>query len=206
MPDAKYKLHYWPLPFRRCFITYLFAYRDEPLQLVSDLEENLELKEQPPEKQSIPYMGPPVLTELESGFSISQMPAIVPYVSKDLGLLPDNPIDLAMAMKVLMDCNDVLMEICRYNGSYMWDRDTWTEFRSKRLPRWMHIFEEGIQRAHFGQVPYHFGDIAVYALFGNMARCPRAKARFQTPRAQGLGLLRCLGRDRFAQTLCRRRN
>ena len=76
-----------------------------------------------------------------------------------------------MSMKVLMDCNDVLMEICRYNGSTMWGRDEWVEFRSNRFPHWLAIFEESLERGFIGQDPTTFADIGVYALFGNMTRC-----------------------------------
>nr|MDJ0939898.1 glutathione S-transferase family protein [Woeseiaceae bacterium] len=74
-------------------------------------------------------------------------------------------------MKVLMDCNDVLMEICRYNGSTMWDREDWIRFRSERLPRWLAIFEESLKRRFIGKDTVSFADIGTYALFGNMIRC-----------------------------------
>ena len=76
-----------------------------------------------------------------------------------------------MSMKVLMDCNDVLTEICRYNGTYMWQRQEWIEFRQQRLPHWMQIFEESLQRGFIGNEKTNFADIAVYALFGNLMRC-----------------------------------
>jgi glutathione S-transferase len=74
-------------------------------------------------------------------------------------------------MKILMDCNDVLMEICRYNGSAMWEREQWIEFRSQRLPRWLDIFEESLKRGFLGKDQVSFADIGVFALFGNMTRC-----------------------------------
>ncbi len=165
------QLCYWPLPFRGCFVSYLFAYRNMPLLEVTDFDTIVETKSLPPTEQDIPFMGPPVLRDLESGRSLSQMPAIVLYVSGELGLMPDDPFDVAMSMKVLMDCNDVLMEICRYNGSSMWEHEEWTEFRSQRLPRWLGIFEESLKRGFIGKDPATFADIGVYALFGNMTRC-----------------------------------
>ena len=171
MPQPKYLLYYWPLPFRGCFVSYLFAYRDVPLQEVADFEEIIDLKDQRPSKQEIPFMGPPVLRDVGSSRSLSQMPAIVLYVSRELDLLPEDPFDQAIGMKVLMDCNDLLMEICRYNGSIMWERDEWINFRSQRLPRWMDIFEETLNRRTIGKDLVSFADIAVYALFGNMTRC-----------------------------------
>ena len=169
--EPRFKLCYWPIPFRGCFVSYLFAYRDAPLLEEPDFEENSRLKSLPPGEQEIPFMGPPVLLDLESGRSLSQMPAIVLYVSDELGLRPEDPFEVAMCMKVLMDCNDLLMEICRYNGSIMWAREEWQQFRSHRFPRWLEIFEESLKRDFIGKDAVSFADIGVYALFGNMIRC-----------------------------------
>ncbi len=169
--EARFRLYYWPIPFRGCFVSYLFAYRDVPLLEESDFEAIQKLKSLHPGEQDIPFMGPPVLQDLESGRSLSQMPAIVLYASDTLGLMPEDPFDVAMCMKVLMDCNDVLMEICRYNGSTMWVREDWLEFRSRRFPRWLRIFEESLKRDAIGKDEVSFADIGVFALFGNMSRC-----------------------------------
>lgn len=169
--DPEFQLHYWPIPFRGCFVSYLFAYRDVPLLEESGFEHIQALMGTPPGEQDVPFMGPPVLRDLRTGHALSQMPAIVLYVSRELGLVPDDPFELAMCMKILMDCNDVLMEICRYNGTSMWDRDEWTAFRTARLPRWLDLFEESLRRGHLGGDSVTFADIGVYALFGNMVRC-----------------------------------
>lgn len=171
MSQPKYQLSYWPLPFRGCFVSYLFAYRDVPLLMEADFESIGKLLGQPPGEQDTPFMGPPVLRDLETGRTLSQMPAIVLYVSGELGLKPDDPFSVAMCMKVLMDCNDLLMEICGYNGSIMWQPEPWREFRSQRLVRWMQIFAISLQRGFIGKDPVTYADIAVYALFGNMTRC-----------------------------------
>lgn len=170
-PDPAYQLSYWPLPFRGCFVSYLFAYRDVPLLEQTGFEEIEALRSASVKDQAVPFMGPPVLRELATDRALSQMPAIVLYVSRELGLVPDDPFDVAMSMKVLMDCNDVLMEICGYNGSLMWQRDEWTRFRSERLPRWLQVFEEGLERGFIGRERMSFADIGVFALFGNMMRC-----------------------------------
>ncbi len=171
MSEPRYQLHYWPIPFRGCFVSYLFAYRDVPLLMESGFDEINGLKSLDPGDQDIPFMGPPVLHDLETGRALSQMPAIVLYVSYELDLVPEDPFDVAVCMKVLMDCNDVLMEICRYNGSTMWDREDWVRFRSERLPRWLAIFEESLKRRFIGKDTVSFADIGTYALFGNMIRC-----------------------------------
>jgi glutathione S-transferase len=169
--QPRFQLYYWPIPFRGCFISYLFAYRDVALLEGADIEEIRRLMGRHPGEQVIPFVGPPVLRDLESGRTLSQMPAIVLYVSHELAFMPDDPFDVAMCMKILMDCNDVLMEVCRYNGSSMWTREEWIPFRSERLPRWMQIFEESLKRGFIGKDPASFADIGVFALFGNMTRC-----------------------------------
>ena len=171
MPTAKYKLDYWPLPFRGCFVTYLFAYRDITLLLGNDAVEIDRQRSLAPHTQPIPHIGPPVLHDLAAGRSISQMPAIVLYVSPELDLMPETAFDQALALKVLMDCNDLLMEICRYNGSMMWQREDWLLFRSERLPRWISVFEESLARGTIGREHPSFADIGTFALFGNMLRC-----------------------------------
>lgn len=170
-PQPRFQLYYWPLPFRGCFVSYLFAYQDVPLLEVGDYEKIRELISLNPSEQGIPFIGPPVFRDLESGRTLSQMPAIVLYASHELGLSPERPFDVASSMKILMDCNDVLMEICRYNGSSMWQRDEWKSFRAKRFTRWLDIFEECLNRGFFGNDTVTFADIGVYALFGNMIRC-----------------------------------
>ncbi|MEM9531819.1 MAG: glutathione S-transferase family protein [Pseudomonadota bacterium] len=190
MPDEynkpRYELTYWPIPFRGCFVSYLFAYRGVPLQEQTSFDAIIKAQRLPPEEQAIPFIGPPVLKDLRTGQVLSQMPAIVTWVASGLELMPTEPFDQALALKVLMDCNDVLMEICRYNGSMMWEREAWVEFRSQRLPRWLRSFEVMLQRRHIGADPVSFSDIAVYALFGNMIRCLPELAGDLTENAPGI--------------------
>ena len=181
MSHPKFELYYWPLPFRGCFVSYLFAYRDVPLLEITDFEDIQASMSRHPSEQEVPFIGPPVLRNRESGQALSQMPAIVLYASRELDLLPDEPFDAAMCMKVLMDCNDILMEICRYNGSMMWEREQWVEFRSQRFPRWLGILEESLDRGFLGGDSVSFADIGVYALLGNMTRClPQLDADVKT--------------------------
>jgi len=171
MPATRYQLYYWPLSFRGCFISYLFAYQNTPLLEGATFDQLLELKSQPPGEQAVPFMGPTVLEDHEAGRALSQMPAIVLHMARELGLMPEGPFDQALCLKVLMDCNDVLLEISRFHGAMMWERDTWTRFRSARLPHWLSIFEESLQRGVIGGTSVNFADISTYALFGNMIRC-----------------------------------
>lgn len=167
----RFQLYYWPISFRGCFVSYLFAYKAVPLTVISDYEQISALQDLPPLEQAIPFFGPPVLHDRKTGRSLSQMPAIVLYVAGELDLVPDDPYAVALRLKVLMDCNDLLMEICRYNGSIMWDRVEWVLFRSERLPRWMQVFEASLTRGTIGTDPVTFVDIGVFALFGTMIRC-----------------------------------
>ena len=171
MSQPEFQLYYWPIPFRGGFVSYLFAYRGVPLLDENDFEEIEDLMSRDPGKQDIPFMGPPLIRDLEKNRTLSQMPAIVLYVSPKLDLMPEDTFDQAMCMKILMDCNDVLMEICRYNGATMWEREEWRQFRSQRFPRWMQIFEESLKRGFIGKDLVSFADIGVFALFGNMMRC-----------------------------------
>lgn len=171
MSQVNFKLYYWALPFRGCFVSYLFAYQDVPLEIETSFEEINKLRNLDPKEQQTPFIGPPIFYDLEADITLSQMPAIVLYASEKIGLMPKDAVAVALSMKVLMDCNDLLMEICRYNGSMMWERQNWIEFRSTRLPKWMGIFEESLKRSMIGSESVSFADIGVYALFGNMIRC-----------------------------------
>ena len=168
---TRFKLYYWPLPFRGCFVSYLFAYAGVPLEEETGYEAIQAMRTAPLAEQAIPFIGPPVLEDRETGVVLSQMPAILVYAADALGLEGGKDRDGAMRLKIIMDCNDVLMEICRYNGSMMWDRDSWIEFRSERLPRWLQLFEESLRRDHIKRDSLNVAEIAVYALFGNMMRC-----------------------------------
>lgn len=152
-------------------MSYLFAYRDVALQVESGFDRIQDLIDLDPGEQPVPFMGPPVLYDSESGRSLSQMPAIVLYVAGELNLLPEDAFEVASGVKVIMDCNDVLMEICCYNGSSMWKRDEWVVFRSQRFPRWLQLFEESLKRGYIGREPVTFADVGVFALFGTMIRC-----------------------------------
>jgi glutathione S-transferase len=171
MSQVELKLYYWPIPFRGCFVSYLFAYRGVAFVDESGFDEIEDVISRDPGNQDVPFMGPPVICDLENNRALSQMPAIVLYVSPRLDLMPEDTFDQAMCMKILMDCNDVLMEICRYNGSTMWEPEEWCQFRSRRFPRWMQIFEESLKRGFIGKALVSFADIGVFALFGNMVRC-----------------------------------
>jgi glutathione S-transferase len=138
MPD--YTLHYWPIPFRGQFVRAVLAHVratwDE-----AGVEAIIALKDAAPAEQSVPHMGPPVLTDHVAGLSLAQMPAILGYLGGRHGLIPDDPARAALTAKNVADANDVLYEMTLYNGAQMWTRAAWNGYRP-RLARWLEIFEE----------------------------------------------------------------
>jgi glutathione S-transferase len=129
--------------------------------------------------QPVPCMAPPILHDVPNDCTLSQMPAIVVYLAGELGLAAGDAYLNYQALKVILDCNDVLSDITNANGSRMWTHDHWQVFRSNRLPRWLEIFEETGRRHGLsassgfllGTESASHADIAVAALFGTMARC-----------------------------------
>ncbi|MEO0336420.1 MAG: glutathione S-transferase family protein [Pseudomonadota bacterium] len=170
MLEPRFRVHYWPFAFRGCFVTHLLSYREQEFELV-DFEEVASQRRLNPKEQKIPFMGPPLLEDKQTGLTLSQMPAILDYLGNTLDFAPKDKLHRALCSKVVMDCNDVLMEICRYNGSQMWNRSDWKSFRNERLPHWLAIFEESIRRGTLGQTEIHFADLATFALWANMMRC-----------------------------------
>ncbi|MCY6382319.1 glutathione S-transferase [Hoeflea prorocentri] len=143
MPD--YTLYYWPIAFRGQFIRAVLTAAGSTWD-EADFDTIAALKSKPPADQPVPHMGPPVLIDHATGFSLSQMPAILAYLGEKHGLTPDEPQGVALTNKVVADANDVLYEMTLYNGAQMWTPDSWSAFRP-RLKRWMSMFEE-IGRRH----------------------------------------------------------
>lgn len=182
-----YKLYYWPIPFRGDFIRVLLEEANESYDEAS-FDEIIELKSMSPEKQPLASMAPPFFHDLKEDVFINQMPAIVMYLSEKLGLLPQNSVQSAICLKLVLDSNDVLAEITNHNGSYMWEHEKWKAFRENRLKRWMEIFEQtslqfGLETDRgfiFGKENLSTADLVVYALWGTMIRClPELKPDFQ---------------------------
>ena len=170
----EYKFYYWNVPFRGNFIE-IFLHevranykRLDPTQIYP--EKSLKI--------SSPGMAPPYLYDCKNKKYLAQMPAILMYLGNQYNYLPKRPRVLALAFKTIMDCHDVLAEITRYYGMKMWDKKNWREFRSRRLSRWMRIFEK-TGREHRLKKNQGFllgstlsvADIATTALFGTMIHC-----------------------------------
>lgn len=163
---ANYTLHYWPIPFRGHFVRYTLA-----LAGASWDEVTID-----PATGDYPFMAQPLLTDHRAdhgtGLELSQTPAILMYLGRKHGLIaePDQ------TLRLICDTMDVLYEITRYHGAQMWDRASWDDFTSARLPRWMAIHERfvmdgggTVETGHtFGTDTPTLADIALTALWHTM--------------------------------------
>ena len=97
MPD--FTLYYWPIPFRGQFVRAVLAQAQATWREVG-LEDTARLRLEDPADQVVPHMGPPVLTDHATGFSVSQMPAILGYLGQKFRLVPDDAERTAMTDKL----------------------------------------------------------------------------------------------------------
>lgn len=137
---ADYTLYYWSVPFRGQFVRAVLAFAGKSWTEGGDAAIS-GFMGGPVERMPIPFMGPPLLVDTASGFAVAQMPAIVLYLGESLGLLPTDPAQRALAVKVVCDANDVIDEITLDGGRQMWTEQRWAEF-VPRLEKWMSIWEE----------------------------------------------------------------
>jgi len=166
-----YKLYYWDLPFRGNFIQLLLAE-------VNDEYEKHDATEIYPERilnVNYPAMAPPCLYDCNQKLYFSQMPAILMYLGQIHDYLPKNPETLTLALKILLDCNDVLLEVTNHHGMVMWDKKQWRKFRNERFSLWLNLFEKtGLENGLQQNKGYILGptlsvaDIATTALWGTM--------------------------------------
>lgn len=137
---ADYELLYWSVPFRGQFVRAVLAFAgkswieggdDKISQLMSADVRNM----------PVPFMGPPVLIDLEADFAIAEMPAIILYLGETLTLLPETPALRAMTIKIVNDANDVIDELTLNGGQQMWNVERWGDY-VPRLEKWMSFWEE----------------------------------------------------------------
>ncbi len=136
---SDFDLYYWPLPFRGQFIRAILAY-SERRWTEHDFDENAGLLKRELVDQPVALMGPPLLVDRETGFAVSQMPAIMGYLGERLALQSASAEGRALTAKVVNDANDVIDELTLNGGKAMWTPDAWDEF-VPRLQKWMRIFE-----------------------------------------------------------------
>lgn len=136
----RYNLSYWSVPFRGQFVRAILAFAGQDWVETED-EAISNLMHGPVSAMPVPFMGPPVLVDTETGFAVSQMPAIVLYLGDTLGLMPVDPRGRALTMEVVNDANDVIDELSLDGGREMWTDAGWQQFQP-RLQKWMTIWEE----------------------------------------------------------------
>jgi len=169
-----YKFYYWDAPFRGNFVELMLA----DVNAKYTRHDATVIYPGKSLKISSPGMAPPYLYDCETKDYLAQMPAILMYLGKKYDYLPKRSKTLALALKIILDCNDVLCEITRFYGMMMWDKKSWSEFRSSRLARWMQIFEKtGLEQGLEENKGFLLGktitvaDIATTALFGTLVYC-----------------------------------
>ncbi|MFV8781173.1 glutathione S-transferase family protein [Microbulbifer sp. SA54] len=166
-----YKLYYWDLPFRGVFIQLLL----EDVNAAYTKHDATEIYPERSLKIANPGMASPYLYDYQLKKYFSQMPAIMMHVARRYGYLPKRDETHTLALKTILDCNDVLLEITNFHGLAMWDRKSWETFRYSRLSDWMRVFEKtGLDHGLEKDEGFLLGstvsvaDIATSALFGTM--------------------------------------
>lgn len=166
-----YKLYYWDLPFRGVFIQMLL----EDAGAAYTKHDATEIYPARSLEISNPGMASPYLYDCKLKKYFAQMPAIMMHLARKYDYLPKRPESQTLALKTLLDCNDILLEITNFHGLAMWDKKSWETFRYSRLPDWMQIFEKtGLEHGLKGGKGFLLGstvsvaDIATAALFGTM--------------------------------------
>ena len=138
MPD--YEFYYWSVPFRGQFVRAVLAIAGKSWTEGGD-EAISKLMIGRSRDMPAPFMGPPLLVDVNAGFAIAQMPAVILYLGETLGLLPASPALRAMTLKIVNDANDVIDELTLAGGSQMWTPTRWRTFEP-RLRKWMSLWEE----------------------------------------------------------------
>lgn len=169
-----YKFYYWDVPFRGNFVQ-LFL---EDVNAKYERHDATEIYPDKSLKISHPGMAPPYLYDYKKKKYLGQMPAILMYLAEKHHYLPKRSETRAIALKTILDCNDVLIEITNWNGMKMWTKKDWQEFRKNRLAQWMQIFEKtgnehglNANRGFLLGSKISVADIATTALFGTMVHC-----------------------------------
>lgn len=162
----QYRLYYWDVPFRGIF-PQLFLEEVGAKYTFHDASEIY------PERSLTihhPGMAPPYLYEEKTRSYFAQMPAIMLHLAREFDLLPKRTESFDLAVKTIMDCHDILLEITNFYGKSIWTEGEWHEFRTDRLSKWMRIFELTHGKGHrfFLGSEISVADIAVTALFGTM--------------------------------------
>lgn len=172
---SDYDLYYWSVPFRGQFVRAVLAFAGKTWTEMGDGAITT-LMADPVEDMPVPFMGPPVLVDRAADVAIAQMPAILLYLGETLDLLPTEPAQRALTMKIVNDANDVIDEITLDGGRQMWTAETWRDF-VPRLQKWLSLWEEtGRRHGLTAEAGYLLGghtpgvaDIVTATLWSTMA-------------------------------------
>ena len=176
---VNYTLYYHAIPFRGQFMRVAFAMTATPW-VEGDPKEMYRLKGlEIGDKDSVPFLAPPLLHDAEDALWLSQTPAIMAHLALKLGMVPESRRLAALALKVLCDCNDILNEVTEQCGHKMWTAATFASFRESRFPRWLAMLEalasrEGrleADKGYFlGTAAPTLADVAVIAVLHTLER------------------------------------
>ncbi len=137
---SDYTLYYWSVPFRGQFVRAVLTHAGKRWTEGGDAAIS-KLMGGPVRDMPVPFMGPPLLVDHQTGFAIAEMPAIILYLGETLDLLPATPAPRALTLKIVNDANDVIDELTLDGGRQMWTQERWRDF-VPRLEKWMSFWEE----------------------------------------------------------------
>jgi glutathione S-transferase len=178
MSDSKddIEILYWPIPFRGNYLKVILEDAGVPYETPSADKVAPFMRKRGTMDQSLPMFAPPFLRI--NDLWLNQLPASAQFLAKKYGYEPSDPYLAAVALKVLLDVNDVLAEVTRGNGSRMWDKEAWETFTNPdgRFPTWLKCFEllgqkYGLTEGTFllgGEISY--ADLAIFTLFRGLGR------------------------------------
>ena len=177
--ESKYTIYYWPISFRGEFIKILLTSQGIEYS-TAKVQELLALKNAPVGSTAgLNFMAPPLLYDMEEKVYVSQTGTIVSYLARKHHLVPQDHCKLMTAEKLVNDCNDVLAELTRNNGSKMWEEvDDFKAFLDGRFKKWLQIIEKtgtdnGLKDGQYylGGEQMTFADTSLVACFGVMDHC-----------------------------------
>ena len=173
-----YTLYYWAIPFRGNFIRTLLSYAQISYKEAS-IPEIVAIRKLLPNDQPYPCMAPPFLQDHEDDVFLSQTVAIVHYLAHKLNVLPTSTLKSTLALKTMLDANDVLSELTQGTKGGPWKPDEFKSFIHGRFLKWLAIFEQtGLRHGLSDNDGYYLdtpnptlADFVIFTLWGTMKRC-----------------------------------
>ena len=186
--------------FRDNFLKIILADAGKPFTTATP-QETVRIKSMPVSEQPVPVLAPPIVTV--GGFTINQTPAAAQYLARKLGYEPESAEESAIALKVVLDLNDIIAELTRNNGSQMWDKEAWTGFTTARLPRWLSVIDALATRVSgdflFG-AKISYADLAICHVFDMLGTQLGMRDYLERHASHALALAdRCAAREGVAK-------